>query len=144
MHVSTLSGAQGYESALANICKDMQNHYLGGLHREGPRLWSSRECSMSSVNDRTVSEQFAAWSTCVVTVQERGYMVREGRALIASRGCVLSAFLQYFAQYADFASDMVSSWMMWQVTWPGSNACTTLVNIHAVLYNISGGVVPCT
>lgn len=42
--------------------------------------------------------------------QERGYVVKEGRALRAtSRGRVLSAFLQqYFTQYVDysFTSDM--------------------------------------
>ncbi len=45
-------------------------------------------------------------------VQERGYVVKEGRALRAtSRGRVLSAFLQqHFAQYVDydFTSDMES------------------------------------
>ncbi len=45
-------------------------------------------------------------------LQERGYVVKEGRALRAtSRGRVLSAFLQqYFAQYVDyeFTSDLES------------------------------------
>ncbi len=50
--------------------------------------------------------------TCLIMVQERGYVVKEGRALGAtSRGRVLSAFLQqYFAQYVDyeFTSDLES------------------------------------
>ncbi len=45
-------------------------------------------------------------------LKERGYVVKEGRALRAtSRGRVLSAFLQqHFAQYVDydFTSDMES------------------------------------
>ncbi|KAL0040585.1 hypothetical protein WJX77_011670 [Trebouxia sp. C0004] len=54
----------------------------------------------------------STYAPVISVLQERGYVVKEGRALRAtSRGRVLSAFLQqYFAQYVDyeFTSDMES------------------------------------
>ena len=62
--------------------------------------------------DCVVSEHSQASLTGLIVIQERGYVVKEGRALRAtSRGRVLSAFLQqYFSQYVDyeFTSDMES------------------------------------
>lgn len=62
--------------------------------------------------DCIISAYFEARLTCLIMLQERGYVVKEGRALRAtSRGRVLSAFLQqHFAQYVDydFTSDMES------------------------------------
>lgn len=76
-------------------------------------------------------------------LQERGYVVKEGRALRAtSRGRVLSAFLQqHFAQYVDydFTSDMESQLddVAGDLATPTAlvTAPTALVNTHTCIGN---------